>query len=119
MEEASGERKRILSLRSVPRMSSLSSPESKSRRDLQNPPGRLKTEGTFVEGPKDSFTEYGSQIIQSNAFNGGMMVITIWALFGDDIKMLCTDKSADPVFDAIAAFALVMFCIELGLFCAL
>lgn len=48
-----------------------------------------------------------------------MMVITIWALFGDDIKMLCTDKSADPVFDAIAAFALVMFCIELGLFCAL
>ena len=94
------------------------STESKSRRDVQNPP-RLRPESTFVSGPKDSLTEWGSNVIQSNYFNGGMMVITIWALFGDDIKMLCTSKSADPVFDAIAAVALAMFCIELALFCAL
>ena len=102
-------------------MSGFGSPESKSRRDVQQ---RLRPETSgVVSVPDDSWysgiAQLGSNVIQSNYFNGFMMVITIWALFGDDIKMLCTDRSADIVFDYIAGFALAMFCIELALFCAL
>ena len=44
-----------------------------------------------------------------------MTIVTLFALFGDDIKLACFKKSADPVFDDIAFFCLVMFTAEITL----
>lgn len=42
-----------------------------------------------------------------------MTVVTIYALLGDDIKLLTTTKSADPIFTDLTAIALVLFLIEI------
>lgn len=44
-----------------------------------------------------------------------MTVLTIYALFGDDLRLLATEKSADPVFYGITVSCLFFFGLELGL----
>jgi hypothetical protein len=46
-----------------------------------------------------------------------MTIVTIYALFGDDLRMLAFDKSADNVFYGLSAFALACFAVELVLSC--
>jgi hypothetical protein len=41
-----------------------------------------------------------------------MTIITIYALFGDDIRVLSTDKNGDPVYWVLNIVALVAFSIE-------
>ncbi len=45
--------------------------------------------------------------VENGAVMMVMMVITIWALFGDDIKYLTTDTSSQPAFEGITIFCLV------------
>lgn len=42
-----------------------------------------------------------------------MTIITIWALFGDDIRLLATDKDADSGFEVVTIICLICFTIEL------
>ena len=42
-----------------------------------------------------------------------MTLITLYALLGDDIKMMTTDISADKYFTIVTSIALVLFAIEL------
>ena len=42
-----------------------------------------------------------------------MTIITIYALFGDDIRILVTDKDGDPVFYVITIISMVFFTIEI------
>lgn len=42
-----------------------------------------------------------------------MTTITVYALFGDDIRMSVTDKSADDVFFSLAAACLALFSVEI------
>lgn len=42
------------------------------------------------------------------------MLITIFALFGDDIKVITCDKSADIYFDVVSLIALGVFSIEIS-----
>lgn len=51
--------------------------------------------------------------VENGAVMMVMMVITIWALFGDDIKYLTTDTSSQPAFEGITIFCLVTFTLEL------
>ena len=44
-----------------------------------------------------------------------MTIVTIYALFGDDIRVLSTDKDGDDAFYGVCTFALVMFTLELML----
>ena len=44
-----------------------------------------------------------------------MMLITLYALFGDDIKIACFEKSADVTFNYITTAALVLFTLEITL----
>jgi len=46
-----------------------------------------------------------------------MTTITIYALFGDDIRVLSTDKDGDPVFWGINIFAMIMFSLEVIIAC--
>ena len=42
-----------------------------------------------------------------------MTLLTIYALFGDDIRVMATTKSADTGFDAMTILCLVVFSIEI------
>jgi hypothetical protein len=55
--------------------------------------------------------------IDSNTVTIFMTVVTIYALFGDDVRMLAFSKDADTTFFAVSTFALVCFALELGLSC--
>lgn len=44
-----------------------------------------------------------------------MGVFTIYALFGDDARILSSTKSADNVFDAFTLMSMVIFAVEIGM----
>ena len=46
-----------------------------------------------------------------------MTIITLYALFMDDIRILVFPKEVDSTFSTIAIFVLIIFLIELVLFC--
>jgi hypothetical protein len=46
-----------------------------------------------------------------------MTVITVYILFADDIKMICTTQEADDIFSAICVAIMSLFSIEFGLSC--
>lgn len=39
-------------------------------------------------------------------------LITVWALMGDDLKLLCTNKPVDDIFDGLVVFCIVFFSLE-------
>jgi len=45
-------------------------------------------------------------------FSGITTVLTIYALFGDDLRLLLTSKPADPIFDIVTISTMAMFGIE-------
>ena len=42
-----------------------------------------------------------------------MTIITLYALLGEDIKLLSTTKESDPIFVTMTSISLVLFLIEL------
>ena len=44
-----------------------------------------------------------------------MTLVTIYALLGDDLRIICWDSSADPVFLGITVASMVFFTIEIVL----
>lgn len=42
-----------------------------------------------------------------------MTIITLYALFGDDVRVLATDKDGDPVFWILNIIALCAFSLEI------
>lgn len=53
------------------------------------------------------------KILDSRLTTAFMTTITIYALFGDDIRMAATSKSADNVFFSLASVCLVLFSAEI------
>lgn len=52
-------------------------------------------------------------LAESPWFSGLTTVLTIYALFGDDIRLLFTDKPSDEIFDMITIVSMVIFGIEI------
>ena len=50
-------------------------------------------------------------------FQGVMTVITIYSLFGDDVRQVGFTKNADDTFNALTSLSLAMFSVELILAC--
>lgn len=42
-----------------------------------------------------------------------MAIITVYALFGDDVRLVATNKGADPVFYILTIFCLLCFTVEI------
>lgn len=51
--------------------------------------------------------------LENNYFQTIITLLTIYALFGGDVKILATDNSADLGFDVISIICLIMFSIEI------
>mmetsp|Transcript_91581 Transcript_91581/g.144750 ORF Transcript_91581/g.144750 Transcript_91581/m.144750 type:complete len:956 (-) Transcript_91581:109-2976(-) len=52
-------------------------------------------------------------IAASPTFSAITALLTIYALFGDDIRLWCTDKPADSIFDTITIASMVIFGVEI------
>lgn len=58
-----------------------------------------------------------SALLENNITTVVMTLITIYALFGDDVRVLSTDKHGDPVFWILNIIAMVFFTIEIVISC--
>ena len=52
-------------------------------------------------------------LVDSTWFSIVSTVVTIWALFGQDIQLACTDKSTDGIFEGLTIACLAFFTLEL------
>ena len=61
--------------------------------------------------------EYCLQLIDSNSLTSFMAIVTIYALYSDDVRVLGFDKAADPAFVVLSSIAFFLFLIEIGVQC--
>ena len=54
-------------------------------------------------------------VVNSKYFALVMMVLTIYALFGDDVRLIASEKPDDAIFFTISIIALAFFTLELTL----
>lgn len=59
-----------------------------------------------------AITRICKNIVDDPAFNTFTMILTIYALFGDDLRLAATSEPADVIFDWITGIALVVFTFE-------
>ncbi|CBZ51078.1 putative adenylyl cyclase [Neospora caninum Liverpool] len=57
------------------------------------------------------------RILDNRIVEVALMLLTFYALFGDDVRLLATPRSADPIFDAFTSIALIAFGLEIILSC--
>jgi len=53
------------------------------------------------------------QIAYSRCFAALTTILTFYALFGDDMRLLLTDRRADPIFDCVTLACMIIFGIEI------
>lgn len=61
---------------------------------------------TVIIRQRSSWKTYLESMIDSNFVTAFMTIITVYALFGDDIRLLAFSLSADDVFFSISTFCL-------------
>ena len=61
----------------------------------------------------ERFHEVSLKIMESNQFTAFMTVLTLYALFGDDMKLCLTDSRADQGFWIMASLCIVFFFSEI------
>lgn len=59
------------------------------------------------------FMYFCKRAAESTVFSALTAILTIYALFGDDIRLLLTSKPADGIFDAITITSMVVFGVEI------
>jgi len=53
------------------------------------------------------------KIATSPVFGAITTLLTFYALFGDDMRLMLTDKPADTIFDGLTATCMIVFCVEI------
>ncbi|CAG9313990.1 unnamed protein product [Blepharisma stoltei] len=62
---------------------------------------------------KSKLSKFSSAILKNWVVQAFLMLLTIFALFGEDIRLLATEKSADDYFFAIALVCFIFFAVEI------
>jgi class 3 adenylate cyclase len=102
-------------------------PEAESHRDVPPPQEAFKHEVSRSDSAKkaqappkkltDSLARCSMWICRrwaaSPTFSALTTILTIYALFGDDIRLVFTKRTADPLFDAITIACMVIFGLEI------
>lgn len=57
----------------------------------------------------------GQRVLANPVYTGLMLLLTLYALFGSDIRILAFEKDADDTFFALSAFTFFAFCFDLVL----
>ena len=63
--------------------------------------------------PWQLFKYRTQKIVQGGPFTMVMLVLTIWALFGEDLKVRYAEQSADSSFEVFAVVLFIIFMMEL------
>ena len=73
-----------------------------------------KTKGDLIPGNgKPNLKEKCLSVIETTSVTLFMTIVTIYALFSDDIKVLAFDKSSDTVFVTFSSIAFFLFLLEI------
>ena len=72
-----------------------------------------RTGMSVIEDAAAQLKAKAARVLNHRATQFVMLVFTIFALFGEDIKMATLDKSADLSFGLLAVLCLVLFAVEL------
>jgi len=77
-----------------------------------------KTKGDLIPGNgKPNLKEKCLSVIETTSVTLFMTIVTIYALFSDDIKVLAFDKSSDTVFVTFSSIAFFLFLLEIVVQC--
>lgn len=57
------------------------------------------------------------KLVNSRRFEIVFGILTCYALFGDDIRLGCTEKPSDPIFDGLAIVCFIAFSFEIWVSC--
>jgi len=84
--------------------------------DYPNFPPEIKKVNTVKSIKVDSFlTAWSRRVVDNMYFVLLTTVLTIWALTGDDLRLIFTDKPTDIVFNIIVICSMVVFAAEIFL----
>eukprot|EP00929_Paragymnodinium_shiwhaense_P045546 TRINITY_DN2325_c0_g4_i1.p1 TRINITY_DN2325_c0_g4~~TRINITY_DN2325_c0_g4_i1.p1 ORF type:complete len:1012 (+),score=223.43 TRINITY_DN2325_c0_g4_i1:326-3361(+) len=67
--------------------------------------------------PAAPIRDWARRVVDHKYFVATTTLLTVYALVGDDLKMLYTSKPADPVFDILTLLCLLVFTLEVLLSC--
>ena len=63
----------------------------------------------------DSWSRLAGAVLHSAAFSAILLTMTLYSLFGEDIRISSTPKADDPVFLALSSLTLLLFAVEMAL----
>jgi len=92
----------------------------RSRRDLKKRPKASRTKEKIHLRPRSTrgiLRALTKVVVDSKYFVFLCTVLTFYALIGEDVKLIATNKPSDSYFDAVTIFCLVVFSIEIMLSC--
>lgn len=75
------------------------------------------SQGLFGRRAPKRYVTVSRAIVEHNVIVGFTTLLTIYALIGDDLRLICTDKPADVAFNYIVLVCLVVFSLECVLSC--
>eukprot|EP00446_Apocalathium_sp_SHHI-4_P031791 CAMPEP_0177246774 /NCGR_PEP_ID=MMETSP0367-20130122/51196_1 /TAXON_ID=447022 ORGANISM="Scrippsiella hangoei-like, Strain SHHI-4" /NCGR_SAMPLE_ID=MMETSP0367 /ASSEMBLY_ACC=CAM_ASM_000362 /LENGTH=948 /DNA_ID=CAMNT_0018698831 /DNA_START=55 /DNA_END=2901 /DNA_ORIENTATION=- len=91
-------------------MTMMSSKVSESRRPMKSESQRFQSSWRSISH------HVARKVATSCVFSTITTVLTIYALFGDDMRLGCTAKTADLVFDCITIISMSIFSLEIVVF---
>lgn len=71
----------------------------------------------FIKPYSISYTTRITNIVESLPFSITMAIVTLYALFGDDIRILSVNKDGDDVFFALTIICMCFFTLEIIFTC--
>lgn len=83
------------------------------KHERSNSKGQFRLENLMRVEEENAHKERIQRILESKPFNIFIMVISIYSLFADDIKVILFPPSADVSFSIVAIFVLTFFLIEI------
>jgi hypothetical protein len=72
---------------------------------------------TFQEKPSTNWPLLCRTLVDHNVSQAILMILTIYALFGDNIRLMATDKPEDVIFMVLTIVCMFVFSIEIVLSC--
>eukprot|EP00931_Biecheleriopsis_adriatica_P005049 TRINITY_DN106612_c0_g1_i1.p1 TRINITY_DN106612_c0_g1~~TRINITY_DN106612_c0_g1_i1.p1 ORF type:complete len:950 (+),score=237.21 TRINITY_DN106612_c0_g1_i1:43-2892(+) len=62
-----------------------------------------------------NITKAARYLAENRLFSLATTLLTVYALCGDDMRIICTNKPADPIFDGLTVFCVAVFAFEIVL----
>lgn len=93
-------------------------PASNHRRAIRNDTQSKVLKAVITMRKEEPYlTTCSRKIVENKFFVAFTTVLTVYALVGDDLRILCTNKPADNIFNILTLTCLLIFTIEIVISC--